>query len=41
MAFAPLAIKVPLIIEDVEVVSKSCPTFWKDLEQINFKINRI
>jgi 3-phosphoshikimate 1-carboxyvinyltransferase len=41
MAFAPLAIKVPLIIEDVEVVSKSYPTFWKDLEQINFKINRI
>lgn len=41
MAFAPLAIKVPLIIEDVEVVSKSYPTFWKDLEKINFKINRI
>lgn len=39
MAFAPLALKVPLIIENAEVVSKSYPTFWKDLEQINFKIN--
>ena len=38
MAFAPLALKVPLIIENAEVVSKSYPTFWKDLEQINFKI---
>lgn len=40
MAFAPLALKVPLTIEDAEVVSKSYPTFWDDLEQINFKINR-
>ena len=39
MAFAPLALKVPLIIENAEVVSKSYPTFWKDLEQIKFKIN--
>ena len=39
MAFAPLALKVPLTIENAEVVSKSYPTFWKDLEQINFKIN--
>ena len=39
MAFAPLALKVPLTIENAEVVSKSYPTFWKDLEQINFNIN--
>jgi 3-phosphoshikimate 1-carboxyvinyltransferase len=39
MAFAPLALKIPLTIEDAEVVSKSYPSFWDDLEQINFKIN--
>lgn len=40
MAFAPLALKVPLSIKNAEVVSKSYPTFWEDLKQINFKINR-
>jgi 3-phosphoshikimate 1-carboxyvinyltransferase len=39
MAFAPLALKVPLTIENAEVVSKSYPTFWEDLKKINFKIN--
>jgi len=39
MAFAPLALKVPLSIENAEVVSKSYPTFWEDLAQINFAIN--
>jgi 3-phosphoshikimate 1-carboxyvinyltransferase len=39
MAFAPLALKVPLTIENAEVVSKSYPTFWDDLKKINFKIN--
>jgi len=38
MAFAPLAIKVPILIEDAQVVSKSYPTFWEDLKQLNFKI---
>ena len=38
MAFAPLALKVPLIIEDAEVVSKSYPSFWKDLKSIGFLI---
>lgn len=32
MAFAPLALKTSLIIEDAEVVSKSYPDFWKDLK---------
>ncbi len=40
MAFAPLALKTPLIIEDAEVVSKSYPTFWDDLESIGFKITK-
>ena len=37
MAFAPLALKVPIIIEDAEVVSKSYPTFWEDLKSVGFK----
>lgn len=36
MAFAPLALKVPIIIENAEVVSKSYPTFWEDLKQFGF-----
>jgi 3-phosphoshikimate 1-carboxyvinyltransferase len=39
MAFAPLALKVPIIIEDAEVVSKSYPTFWDDLKSVGFNIN--
>jgi 3-phosphoshikimate 1-carboxyvinyltransferase len=38
MAFAPLALKVPIIIEEAEVVSKSYPTFWDDLKSIGFTI---
>ncbi len=40
MAFAPLAIKTSLIIEDANVVSKSYPDFWRDLESIGVKINK-
>lgn len=36
MAFAPLALKVPIIIENAEVVSKSYPTFWEDLKKFGF-----
>lgn len=38
MAFAPLALRVPIIIEDAEVVSKSYPTFWEDLKSVGFQI---
>lgn len=38
MAFAPLALKTSLIIEEAEVVSKSYPTFWDDLKSIGFQI---
>lgn len=38
MAFAPLALKIPIIINDAEVVSKSYPGFWNDLKQIGFQI---
>ena len=34
MAFAPLALKVSLTINEAEVVSKSYPGFWEDLEII-------
>jgi 3-phosphoshikimate 1-carboxyvinyltransferase len=36
MAFAPLALKVPIIIENAEVVSKSYPDFWEDFKQFGF-----
>lgn len=38
MAFAPLALKTDLIIENSEVVSKSYPSFWEDLKTIGFTI---
>jgi 3-phosphoshikimate 1-carboxyvinyltransferase len=38
MAFAPLALKTSLIIHEAEVVSKSYPDFWKDLENVGFSI---
>ena len=41
MAFSPLALKLPLIIQDAEVVSKSYPTFWSDLKNIGFQISEI
>ncbi len=40
MAFAPLALKTPIIIEDAMVVSKSYPTFWDDLKSVGFKITQ-
>lgn len=41
MAFAPLAIVTPIIIDNAEVVSKSYPDFWKDLTQLGFQIKDI
>ncbi|SDR66291.1 3-phosphoshikimate 1-carboxyvinyltransferase [Formosa sp. Hel1_31_208] len=40
MAFAPLALKTTLNIDDHEVVSKSYPAFWNDLETIGFRISK-
>ncbi|QDO92818.1 3-phosphoshikimate 1-carboxyvinyltransferase [Formosa sediminum] len=40
MAFAPLALRVKMRVNDAEVVSKSYPEFWSDLEKIGFKINK-
>lgn len=34
MAFAPLALKVPIVINEAEVVSKSFTTFWEDFDKV-------
>ena len=39
MAFAPLALKVPIIIENADVVSKSYPDFWEDMKSLGFIIS--
>lgn len=39
MAFAPIALRQALVIEDAGVVSKSYPTFWDDLKAIGFKVS--
>jgi 3-phosphoshikimate 1-carboxyvinyltransferase len=39
MAFAPLALKTTLNIENAAVVSKSYPNFWNDLGKIGFEIS--
>ena len=39
MAFAPLALKVPIIIENADVVSKSYPDFWEDMKNLGFIIS--
>lgn len=42
MAFAPCALSIPQIgINNPEVVSKSYPLFWKDLEQAGFHIQNV
>ncbi len=38
MAFAPLALKVPLCINAAEVVSKSYPGFWEDIKATGFQV---
>ncbi|WP_136669058.1 3-phosphoshikimate 1-carboxyvinyltransferase [Flavobacterium sp. H122] len=41
MAFAPLALKTNILIEEAEVVSKSYPDFWKDLQAVGFVVNQL
>lgn len=41
MAFTPLAFKVPIVILDAEVVSKSYQKFWKDMQQIGIQIKEL
>ncbi len=39
MAFAPLALKTPLQINDPKVVSKSFPAFWSSLQKMGIAVN--
>ena len=41
MAFAPLALKVPIKILNAEVVTKSFQKFWDDMKQIGIKIEEL
>lgn len=38
MAFAPLALRTSLSIENADVVSKSYPDFWDDMKKLGFKV---
>jgi len=41
MAFGPLALKRSFSINDAEVVSKSYPDFWKDLNKLGFHLQEL
>ena len=41
MSFAPLALKIPIFIQNPNVVVKSYPEFWDDLESAGFIIKTI
>jgi 3-phosphoshikimate 1-carboxyvinyltransferase len=41
MAFAPLALRVPIKILNAEVVTKSYQKFWEDMQQIGIKIDEL
>ena len=41
MAFAPLAMRTTLFVNDAEVVSKSYPDFWNDLKSLHFTIREL
>ena len=38
LSFAPLGLITPLIISDPDVVTKSFPSYWNDLLQLNFNL---
>lgn len=38
MGFAPLALKTGIRIKEIEVVNKSYPSFWEDLESFGFEL---
>lgn len=41
MAFAPLALKTSLYINDAEVVSKSYPDFWSDMKKLGIGVDSL
>jgi len=40
MAFAPLALRIPIEIEQAEVVSKSYPEFWNDVQKAGIQSSK-
>ena len=38
LAFAPLALQQPIVIQAPQVVRKSYPHFWDDLREAGFKV---
>ncbi|MFS4417870.1 3-phosphoshikimate 1-carboxyvinyltransferase [Maribacter sp. 2307ULW6-5] len=41
MAFAPLALKTEIVINDAGVVSKSYPDFWKDMQALQIAVKQL
>ncbi len=41
MAFAPLAMRTSIIINDAMVVTKSYPDFWSDLQKLQFQVKEL
>ncbi|MFN5168462.1 MAG: 3-phosphoshikimate 1-carboxyvinyltransferase [Cyclobacteriaceae bacterium] len=41
MGFAPLATRIPLVIQDPSVVDKSYPDFWADMQRVGFTLEKI
>lgn len=41
MAFGPLGLKTTLMVNEAEVVSKSYPDYWKDLETLGFRVETL
>lgn len=41
MAFAPLAMRTSIVINDAMVVTKSYPDFWSDLQKLQFQVKEL
>lgn len=41
MAFGPLALRTSFYVNEAEVVSKSYPEYWNDLEKLGFEIKEV
>ncbi len=41
MAFGPLGMLFPIVVNEPDVVSKSYPAYWKDLKSLGFKVEEI
>ncbi|MEX2350299.1 MAG: 3-phosphoshikimate 1-carboxyvinyltransferase [Flavobacteriaceae bacterium] len=41
MAFAPLALLFPIVIQNARVVEKSYPNFWADFKSLGFEVEKL